>query len=356
MHARISRPAAVGAFALALTPVLGHAAAGPAAAHGELPAEPPTLASLSLGWSVEPVLVLGLAAALLAWRWILGRVRRRHPAQPVARARTVAFAGGLAAIALALLGGVERYDTALFSVHMVQHLLLVVVAAPLIALAAPVTQLLRAVSPADRSRLLRVLHSRPVAALGHPVTAWLVFTGVLWASHFSPLFDAALEDPLLHDLEHVLFLCAGLLFWWPAVALDPAPRRLGHAGRLLYLATQMPQNSFLAMAILFAPAPLYPHYVTLGSPWGIDALADQRLAAGIMWLIGDAAFLVALLVVFAAWQRREARDAAADDRRADAARAELARRADALAARRAPAAQPDVDGGAGGSGEASSSR
>ena len=105
---------------------------------------------------------------------------------------------------------------------MVQHVLLMLVAAPLLALAAPITLVLRLSSPKTRHRwLLPVLHSRVVRVMAHPVTAWLMFATMMWAVHFSPLFNAALEDPLIHDLEQLLFLSGALLFWWPAVALDP---------------------------------------------------------------------------------------------------------------------------------------
>jgi putative copper resistance protein D len=265
----------------------------------------------------------------------------------VPRARSAAFIGGLATIAVALMSGIERYDTTLFSVHMVQHQLLMLVAAPLLILAAPVTQLLRAASPGARSRwLLPVLHSSVVAGIGHPVVTWLTFTLVLWVSHFSPLFELALESPAVHDAEHAIFLGSALLFWWPAIAADPGRRRLPHAGRALYLLLQLPVNSFLGMALLFAKAPLYPHYATLGSPYGIDALADQQLAGGIMWLAGDVAFIAAVLAVVATWMRHEARDEAAAERRADPARARIRERADELARARSQA----------GSGDSSSSR
>src|SRR5204863_3690337 len=108
---------------------------------------------------------------------------------------------GLVAIAVALLSGIERYDDALFSIHMVQHVLLTMVAAPLIALGAPITTLLRAATPNVRRRLiLPVLHSRLLRVLSFPVVAWLVFAGVMWGSHFSPLFNAALENAAIHDL------------------------------------------------------------------------------------------------------------------------------------------------------------
>ncbi len=328
-----------------------------AAAHGPVPAAPPTLANLLLGWRFDPVVAFGLVLAGVAWVLLVARVGRMHPTYPVPLRRTAAFLGGLAAIAFALLSGIERYDTTLFSVHMVQHLLLMLGAAPLIALSAPVTQLLRAASPAWRRRLIGVLHSGPVAALGHPVVAWVTFTLVLWVSHFSPLFDAALENALVHDAEHIAFLGAGLLFWWPVVAADPARRRLTYPVRALYLLLQMPPSSFLGMLITFANAPLYPHYATLGSPYGIDALADQQVAGGIMWLAGDVVFIAAILIVVAAWMRHEERDAVPAERRADTQRALLRERADLLERNRAAAAQAATQAATqAGSGDSSSSR
>lgn len=339
---------------LAAAAVAGLAAALPetALAHGPVPAEPPTLLTLALGWHVDPAVVAGLLAAGVGWVLLSRRVARLHPTHPIPVSRTAAWFGGLAAIAAALLSGIERYDTTLFSIHMVQHLLLLLVAPPLLALAAPVTQLLRAASPTWRARLLRVLHSGGVAALGHPIVAWVTFTVVMWVSHFSPLFDASLENPLIHDAEHLGFLLAGLLFWWPAVAADPARRRLSHPVRALYLLLQMPPSSFLGMLITFANEPLYPHYATLGSPYGIDALADQQLAGGVMWIAGDVVFILGILCIVAAWMRHEERDTTAADRRVDVQRAALRERADRLALAReaagqAPAGQPPATSGTG---------
>jgi cytochrome c oxidase assembly factor CtaG len=332
------------AIAVALGGVLAVLLPWTAAAHGPVPADPPTLANLALGWSFEPMVAIPLLATAAGWLALVRRVRRLHPFTPVPVRRTAAFLGGLAVIAVALLSGIERYDTTLFSVHMAQHLLLMLVAAPLIALAAPVTQILRAASPAVRRRvLLPVLHSTVASVLRHPVVAWLAFTLVAWASHFSPLFDLALENEGVHTAEHVAFLTAGLLFWWPVVAADPAPRRMAHPVRALYLLLQMPPSSFLGMAIVFAAAPLYPHYVSLGAPYGIDPLADQQLAGGIMWLAGDVVLIGAILAVVAAWMRHEERDAPAAERRADADRARLRDRADQLARARATGTDGDAE-------------
>ena len=291
--------------------------AGPVAAHGAVPTEPPTVASLLLGWTFEPVPTLGIAVAVAGWLWAVRRVNAMHPGNPVPRRRTAAFLSGMAALAFALLSGIGMYDTTLFSVHMVQHVLLMLVAAPLLILAAPITIVLRLSSSETRHQwLLPILHSHVVRFMAHPVTAWVMFAAMMWATHFSPLFNASLEDPLVHEVEHVLFLTGALLFWGPAAALDPMPFRMSHPGRSGYLFTQMTQNTFLAVVILNATAALYPHYETLLRPWGTTALEDQRLAAGIMWIAGDAIFLIAIMAVVYGWMRAEKRDEARADRRA----------------------------------------
>lgn len=310
------------------------ASAAPAFAHGPVPADAPSAATLLLGWTFEPVPTLAIVAAALWWRWAARRVDANHPANPVPRRRTVAFALGLTAIAVALLSGIDRYDTTLFSVHMVQHILLALVAAPLLALSAPITLILRSSSAATRRRwILPVLHSRAVRIIGFPVVGWLAFAIVMWLAHFSPLFDAALEDPLIHEFEHALFLGSALLFWWPALGVDPAPWRMRHPVRIAYLFLQMTQNTFLAVVLLNAGAVIYPHYASLVRAWGPSALEDQQLAAGLMWLLGDLIFIGAIMGTVVLWLRFEVRDAVRTDRRAAVDLAEIRVRERRLAER-----------------------
>jgi putative copper resistance protein D len=328
-------------------------AAAPVAAHGPVPAEPPTFANLLLGWTFEPLPTLAVAVAAGWWWWAVRQVDRAHPTNRVPRWRTLAFGLGLLAIAFALLSGIDTYDTTLFSIHMVQHVLLTLVAAPLIAVAGPVTLLLRVSSPeARRRRWLPILHSRVMRVLAFPVVAWLAFATVMWVAHFSPLFDASLENPLVHDLEHALFLGSALLFWWPAVGTDPAPWRMAHPARIGYTFLQMTQNTFLSVVILGATTVLYHHYATLVIPWGGDPLDDQKLAAGIMWIAGDLCFLTAILGIVWAWMRAESRHAAAADRQADVEMAEIRVREQRLAERLARERAEATDGSQPGSGAA----
>ncbi len=307
------------AVSVSATVVSWLAAAPVVAAHGEQVPPPPDPAGLLLGWSFDPTIWLPVLLAAAVWFWTVRRVNVSHPAHPVPVGRTWAFMVGLAAILVALQSGIERYDTFLFSVHMVQHLLLVFVAAPLLVLAAPVTLALRAATPNGRRRILAVLRSRPFTLIAHPLVAWLAFAVAMWGSHVTPLFDAALEDPLVHDLEHVLYLGTALLFWMPVAGVDPAPWRLPFPARILFVLLQLPLNSFLGVVILFADHPIYPHYVTTGRPWGPLPLEDQEAAGALMWGIGDLAFLVAIMLVIAAWMRDEEattrrREAVADAR------------------------------------------
>jgi putative copper resistance protein D len=267
---------------------------------------------------MEPIVVLGLAVAALAWLVLARRVAARHPGHPHPAWRSAAFLGGLAVLALALLSPIEAYEGELFSVHMLQHMLLELVAAPLLLLGAPATLALRAATPSVRPRLLAVLHSRVVTVLSFPLLGWVLFAAVNWGWHFSSLYNQALETPWLHDIQHLTFLGAALLFWWPVVGADPARWRLPHPVRLFYLFLAMPQNSFLGIALMSAPPDLYPHYLSNLRDWGPTPAVDQSVGGMLMWVGGDVVFLLAMGLVVAAWVRAEDRRTARADAREDA--------------------------------------
>jgi cytochrome c oxidase assembly factor CtaG len=219
-------------------------------AHGVTP-EPSSVLSVGLAWSIEAHILLPLLVAFLLYRRAERQVAREHPANPVPRWRAWSWYGGLLVLLIALQSPIATYDTTLFSVHMAQHLLMAMVAAPMLAMGAPITLLLRVSSPHTRQRvLLPVLHSLPLRIISFPVVTWVFFAAVMWASHFSPLYNLALQSEAWHLAEHALYMSAAMLFWWPVVGADPSPWRLPHAARIGYLFLGMPQSSFLGLAII----------------------------------------------------------------------------------------------------------
>jgi cytochrome c oxidase assembly factor CtaG len=273
----------------------------------------PTIGRLFLDWSFDPLVALPLLALAVLYLEGLHRIRERGQRWPAQR--TGCFLGGLAAIAIALQSPVEAYDTALFSVHVVQHLALTMVAAPLLAMGAPITMLLMTVSGRSRKRVVKVVHSRPVKLIGHPLIAWVLFTVTLYALYFSPLFDLTLRNRFVHDLVHLHFIAIGLLFWWPVVGVDPTRWRLHHLARVLYVFMMVPFHAFLGVAIMNSRTLLAPSLASFVRPWGPTPLADQQAGGAIMWGAGDLISLVSVIAILMAWASYEEKVAAREDRR-----------------------------------------
>jgi putative membrane protein len=307
---RFSVLIALAATALAPASVLAHGESAPA------PAFPEVL----LAWRLDPLTLVPLVLVAAAYGWAVRRVNRAHAANPHPAHRTWLFGGGLTAIGVALASPIEAYEGVLFSVHMVQHLLLELVAAPLLLAGAPITLALRAARPSVRRPLLALLHSRVLKALSFPLVAWILFAAVNWGWHFSTLYDQALENQALHYFQHATFLGAALLFWWPAIGTDPSPWRVPYPVRLFYLFLALPQNSFLGVALLNTGTVLYPHYLTNARDWGPSAIDDQQIGGILMWVAGDVAFLAGMVVVIVAWMQREERRTAIVDARLAAER------------------------------------
>ena len=273
-----------------------------------------------LTWPADPVAVALLLATGILYAGGLRRLRLAGTPFPSRWALTFWF--GLGALAVALVSPVDAYADASFSVHMAQHLFLTFVAPPLLALGAPITLALRACSPERARWITRILRGPVGRTLANPLVGFTLFVSVPFAIHLSPLFDAALREPLVHRAEHAAWIAAALIYWWPIVGRDPTPHPVSHPERMLSLFLAMPMMSFLALTIYVADEPLYPTYAALPDPWGAKALVEQRWAAVQMWLVGNLALVVAILCVAVAWkhaedegQRRlEARVDAADGR------------------------------------------
>jgi cytochrome c oxidase assembly factor CtaG len=248
-------------------------------------------------WPVEWPLVAIVDAGLL---YALGG---RFAARP-SRWRSAAFYSGLATLVLAIDSPVDAYADTLFWVHMVQHVLLMMVAPPLLLLGRPWPRLTRALPLDVRRPLARAVLTgsalsplrRAAVALASPLPAFALFNGVLVVWHVPYLFDLTLRSTLVHDLEHTLFFGTGLLFW---LHLTPpgARRRLSDAQRVAYGTGAILVSWGLAVVLGFASHPLYGAYAALAHrPGGISALADQHLAAGVMWVPASIPFTIAVLV------------------------------------------------------------
>ncbi len=269
-------------------------------------------ADILTAWSFDPLAVAIMVTA--AGLYVVSTRTVGMTGSPWPRSRTLAFLGGLGVLGVALISPLHVAAEELFSAHMVQHLLISMVAAPLLVLGSPVNLALRSGGRRVRRASRRVAISRAARFLTHPIVAWTLFAVMLVGSHFSPLYQAALEGAWIHRLEHGLYLGTGLLFWLPVVGLDPPGRRLSHPMRLLYVILAGPVNTITALAIYGAGSPLYPAYLRSAAAWGTTALADQQTAAALMWVFGDLAFVVALAAVLAAWVRHDRRAAERLDR------------------------------------------
>ncbi len=254
-------------------------------------------------WPADPFAVAMLM--VVGFLYVGGLRRLRVAGTPFPARWALAFWFGLGALALALLSPVDAYAEASFSVHMTQHLLLTFLAPPLLALGAPITLALRACTP-DRARWITGILRGPLGrTLSNPMVGFTLFVGVPFAIHLSPLFDAALRDAFVHRAEHLAWVTAALIYWWPIVGRDPAPHPMSHPVRMLSLFLAMPMMSFLALTIYLAGEPLYSAYSALPEPWGSRALEEQRWAAVQMWLVGNLALVLAILFVAVAWKHKE---------------------------------------------------
>lgn len=240
---------------------------------------------LAGAWSFEPAVIAGLAATAVVYGRGTARLGRRVGSSGRAR-RNLAFYSGLAVVAAALLSPLDALAAALFSAHMVQHLLLMVVAAPLLASSRPTAALVAGLPALGRdvARLVRGGSlGRMARVLARPVVVWAVGAVALWAWHMPALYDAALAHDLLHALEHASFLAAALLFWGVVFA-SGARRGLPRPIATLLVFASGVQSSALGAVLVFASTPLYPVHAAGAAVWGRSPLEDQQLAGALMWV------------------------------------------------------------------------
>jgi cytochrome c oxidase assembly factor CtaG/ferredoxin len=264
-----------------------------------------TAAAALASWQLPIVPLLGAALVVLlyvrGWRSLRAQLPQRFGV-----AQLVAFLAGVATVGLAVASPLDAFAGLLLRVHMVQHVLLTMVAPPLLWLGAPALPLLRGLPPGVAKRALGPFLAWPALhragrALVHPLVGWLALAVAVLVWHLPGPYQLALRDPTWHELEHACFLLAGLLFWFPVVQPYPSRPHWPRWAMVPYLLLADVQNTLLAALFVFADQPLYAAYAAAPALTAFDARADQSAAGALMWVAGSAAYLIAAAVIMVGW-------------------------------------------------------
>jgi putative membrane protein len=277
-------------------------------------------------WSARPGVAIPFLVAIAIYYTGLYRLwRHAGVGRGISRLRAASFTGGLVVLGLALMSPLDALTASLFWVHMVQHMLLILAAPPLLVLGAPEVALLWSLPRAWRSgtgrfenRIARAIVGPVEGGGAGPIVVAILATGVLWMWHLPRLYDLAIRNDAVHTAEHTGFLVTAILFWATVLRLTPR-ERLGNGLRILYVFAQALQGSVLGAVITFAARPLYSTRAEITNAWGFEQLVDQQIAGLIMWVPPAVLYLGVSAYLFVSWlDAVRARQAAFEARAAPA--------------------------------------
>ncbi|HEY7145333.1 MAG TPA: cytochrome c oxidase assembly protein [Streptosporangiaceae bacterium] len=252
-------------------------------------------------WQFAPVVTGFAAVAAAAYLWGVVRVARRHPARPWPAWRTGMFLAGLAVVVLATESGIGGYDDVLFWDHMVQHLMLLMIAPPLLIFGQPVTLLLHASRNPLHTWAKRLIRSRVVSFLTWPVFGLVAYCAAVAAAHLTGLADVIERNELAHNAEHAAFLVIGYLFFLPIIGSEPIRWRLSYPVRFVILVLVMPVDTFTGLVLGYGNAGT-PGISTAGRPsWAPSAVADLHAGGAVMWVAGDGIMFGLMMIVYLLW-------------------------------------------------------
>ncbi|GAA4442929.1 cytochrome c oxidase assembly protein [Phytohabitans houttuyneae] len=289
---------------------------------------PFTVSAVFTEASLDSWIAVMLVVAAGLYLYGVHRLRARGDKWPLSR--TVLFIGaGLGSIAAVTVSGLHAYDTTLISVHMVQHMVLSMVAPIFLALGAPITLALRVLRGAPRRRLLALVHSRVARVFSFPLVAYALFVANPFVLYFTGLYRLTLSNTFAHEVVHAHFILTGCLFFWPLLGLDPLPGRWPYPGRALLMVLSVPFHTVLGLTIMQSTTLLGGDwYPSLGLTWA-DPWTDQKVAGGILWAGGEFVSVTMIGVLLVQWFKQSEREARRIDRELDrqeaAAAAEAAR-------------------------------
>lgn len=271
---------------------------------------PPSIATWIGWWTWDPLVIAGLGLGAAIYATGVTRLWRasgyRHGVTP---ARAVAYGAGLGVCALALLSPLDRASDVLFSAHMAQHELLMLIAAPLVVLGRPLVPALWTLPRRGRVGVGRALQRPGVAGawrtLTSPVVALVLHAAVRWLWHLPVLFDAALADERIHAFQHLTFFASAAVFWWALI--HGRYGRIGYGVAAAFVFFTMLHSGLLAAILALSDHPLYAPHAAATAGWGMDAMTDQQRAGLLMWIPGGIVMMAIGLAMFAAWLGQAAR-------------------------------------------------
>ena len=251
--------------------------------------------------SLEPIPTAVICLTLAWYLWSVRRLAGRGRTWPAAR--TASFVVGESLLALGLLSGLAAHDEN-FTIHTIQHILISMVAPVFLALSAPITLALQASSRPVQTSIIKVLHSPVGRLLSNPIFTWAFYGVSIFGLYFTSLYAITLRNDTVHNLVHLHLILAGCLFWWPAVAIDPLPRRITYGARIGYLLLALPFHTILGMALESQTTQITPS----------TSLSALHAGGGLMWIAGEALGVVGTLAVLRQWLRADERIAKRIDR------------------------------------------
>ncbi len=278
-------------------------------------------------WSFDPIII----AVVFLPAWLYARGLNNWPFRPswFATWRPFAFYAGLLTLVVALCSPIDALSDDLFFMHMSQHMLLQLIAPPLILLGAPTTPILRGLPRPVRQGIVRpIVRARQSRALfrllTNPVLIWLAFAAANWGWHLGgSLYESALEHEGIHYLQHISFIAVAMLWWATVIDARPLRSRLNYPARAFFIGLTMFQNIYLGAALTFRSALLYPSYADRAQIWNWTALEDQQAGGALMWVGGDTLLLIVAVYILSMWFDTREKESQEEERRED----EQARRA-----------------------------
>src|SRR5580700_10517379 len=275
---------------------------------GGMTLPPFSLAEVVGRWQFAPVVTGFVVVAAGLYLWGALRVRQRHPARPWPLHRTALFLGGLGVVVIATQSGIGSYDDVLFWDHMVQHLLLLMVAPPLLVVGQPATLLLHASRNPLHTWTKKVLRSRVLAAITWPPFGVALYLAVIVGTHLTGFINLVESNGTVHDAEHVLFLAAGYLYFLPLLGREPIRWRVSYPSRIFLLFIAMPVDAFTGLVLCSEGKNPFPALAEQRPAWAPSAISDVHIGGAVMWVGGAGIMFALVMAVFFAWSREKRGD------------------------------------------------